>query len=144
MVDVRTEIKINCPLEKVAEYAANPDHAPEWYVNIDSAEWLTGKPLKLGSKIGFKAKFLGRELAYIYEVVEYTPGEKMVMQTSEGPFPMKTSYSWEKIDANTTLMKLRNQGQPSGFSKLAAPFMGSMMKKANSKDLKKIKQILES
>ncbi|MFT9596756.1 SRPBCC family protein [Mesobacillus sp.] len=143
MVDVLTEIEIKSPVERVSEYAANPDNAPEWYVNIDSAEWLTEKPLNLGSKIAFKAKFLGRELAYIYEIIEYVPGRKMVMQTSEGPFPMKTTYNWEAIDSNTTRMTLRNQGEPTGFSKLVSPFMASMMKKANMKDLRKLKEIME-
>jgi hypothetical protein len=143
LVDVLTEIDIKSPVVEVSEYAANPDNAPEWYVNIDSAEWLTEKPLNIGSKIAFKAKFLGRELAYIYEIVEYVPGMKMVMQTSEGPFPMKTTYIWKAIDSNTTKMTLRNQGEPSGFSKLVSPFMASMMKKANMKDLRKIKEIIE-
>lgn len=144
MVDVITKIQINSPVERVSNYAADPDNAPEWYVNIDSAEWKTDKPLRIGSRIAFKAKFLGRELAYIYEIVENIQGTKLVMRTSEGPFPMKTTYTWEAIDHSTTLMTLRNQGNPAGFSKLVSPFMASMMKKANNKDLKKIKEILES
>jgi uncharacterized protein YndB with AHSA1/START domain len=143
LVDVLTEIVIKSPVEMVSEYAANPDNAPEWYVNIDRAEWLTEKPLNLGSKIAFKAKFLGRDLSYVYEILEYVPGKKLAMQTSEGPFPMKTTYIWTIIDSNTTRMTLRNQGEPSGFSKLVSPFMASMMKKANRKDLRKLKEIIE-
>ena len=143
MVNVVTDIIINCPISKVSEYAANPDHAPKWYVNIDSAEWRTSKPLTVGSKIAFKAKFLGRELAYVYEIVEFLPGKKLVMKTVQGPFPMKTIYTWEEIDAAHTQMTLRNKGNPTGFSKIFSPFMSSMMKKANMKDLKKIKDILE-
>jgi uncharacterized membrane protein len=144
MVDVFTEISIRCPLKKVSEYAANPDNAPEWYVNIDSAEWQTQKPLALGSRIAFKAQFLGRQLAYVYEIAEFTPGQKLVMRTADGPFPMETTYTWEAIDDNLTKMTLRNKGNPTGFSKLFTPFMASMMKKANIKDLKKIKNLLES
>lgn len=143
MVDVLTETIIKSPRDKVAEYAANPDHAPEWYVNIHSAEWKTQKPLAIGSQIAFKAKFLGRDLAYVYEIVEYIPGQKLVMRTANGPFPMETTYTWDSIDENTTKMKLRNRGNPTGFSKLFTPFMSSMMKKANNKDLIKIKEILE-
>jgi hypothetical protein len=144
MVNVLTEIKINCPHDHVAEYAADPDNAPKWYINIKSAEWKTEKPLVLGSKIAFIAEFLGRKLEYIYEVVDYEPGHRMVMRTANGPFPMETTYTWLAIDENHTLMTLRNKGVPSGFSKLFTPFMSVMMKNANKKDLKKLKTILEN
>jgi uncharacterized membrane protein len=144
MVDVVTKITINCPISQVSEYGANPDNAPEWYINIDSAEWRTPKPRILGSQIAFKAKFLGRELDYVYEIVEFVPGTKLVMKTAQGPFPMETIYSWQAINDNQTQMTLRNKGNPTGFSKIISPFMSSMMKKANMKDLKKIKEILEN
>ncbi|MGM0835270.1 MAG: SRPBCC family protein [Bacillota bacterium] len=144
MVDVITEIDIHAPVNKVADYASNPDNAPKWYDNIETVEWRSPKPLALGTLVAFKAKFLGRELAYIYEIVEYTNGAKLVMRTSEGPFPMETTYTWETKGADLTTMTLRNRGVPSGFSKLLAPFMASMMRKANNKDLKKIKALLEN
>lgn len=139
-----TEINIERPLEVVSAYVTNPDNAPKWYDNIDLAEWKTPKPLSLGSKIAFKAKFLGRELAYVYEIVEWEPNHKLVMKTAQGPFPMETTYTWEYLNVNLTKMTLRNKGNPSGFSKLVAPFMATMMRKANEKDLRKIKEILEN
>lgn len=143
MVDILTEIIINRPLNEVADYAANPDNAPEWYINIKSAEWKTPKPLQVGSQILFIAQFLGRKLVYTYKIAEYVPGQKLVMRTAEGPFPMETTYTWEATGNCQTRMSLRNTGHPSGFSKLLAPLMGTMMRKANAKDLKKIKEIIE-
>ena len=144
MVDIFTEILINSPLEKVADYAVNPDNASEWYANIKSVEWKSSKPLTLGSKGGFVAHFLGRKLAYTYEIVVLIPLQKIVMRTAEGPFPMETTYTWAAIDDGSTKMTLRNKGNPTGFSKMVAPFMGVMMRRANTKDLMNIKKIIES
>jgi uncharacterized membrane protein len=142
-VNVQTEIVISCPLENVSAYACNPDNAPAWYVNIKSVEWKTPKPLVIGSQIAFKAKFLGKELAYVYEIMELVPNQKLVMRTAQGPFPMETTYAFEPVSENKTKMILTNRGKPSGFSGLFAPFMSMAMRKANTKDLASIKQILE-
>jgi len=144
MVNVYTEIIICRPIEQVASYAANPDHAPDWYINIDSASWLTEKKIEKGSLIAFTAQFLGRELAYTYEIIEYIPENKLIMRTADGPFPMETTYNWIALDENNTKMTLRNKGNPSGFSSILAPFMSILMKRANNKDLRKIKKIIES
>ncbi|WP_308637418.1 SRPBCC family protein [Paenibacillus silvisoli] len=143
MVDIQTEIIIHCPREKVAAYAADPDHAPDWYVNIKQVEWLTPKPMAVGSEIAFKAHFLGKELAYVYRIMSYEPGKSMMMATADGPFPMETTYTWETAGGGSTRMTLRNRGNPSGFSVLFTPMMAFMMRRANRKDLEKIKRLLE-
>jgi uncharacterized protein YndB with AHSA1/START domain len=142
-VDVRTEIDIARPIADVAAYAANPDNAPRWYANIISVEWKTEPPLRVGSIVGFVARFLGRRLAYDYEIVDLVPDERLVMRTAEGPFPMETTYTWSATADNGTHMTLRNKGEPAGFSKLLAPVMAPAMRRANRKDLAALKSILE-
>jgi uncharacterized membrane protein len=144
MVDVRTAITIGCPIEKVSNYAADPSNAPEWYVNIESVNWKTEPPPQVGSRVEFVARFLGRRLRYTYEIVELVPAETLVMQTAEGPFPMETSYSWTSSGDAATTMTLRNRGEPSGFSKLVSPLMATAMRRANQKDLHRLKSLLES
>lgn len=143
MVDVTVERVIEAPVEQISAYAANPDNAPAWYVNIKSAKRLTEGEWGLGAQVAFTAQFMGRKLEYTYEVVEWEPRHKLVMRTADGPFPMETTYTWEAIDAGKTRMTLRNAGKPSGFSSLMAPFMARMMRKATTRDLALLKKILE-
>jgi uncharacterized membrane protein len=142
--DVVTEVQIERPRSEVATYASSPDNAPNWYENIKSVDWKTAKPLAVGSRIAFVAQFLGRRLAYTYEVGEIVPGERFVMRTTEGPFPMETTYNWEDAADGATKMTLRNRGEPTGFSRVAAPFMARAMRRANNKDLERLKQIMET
>jgi uncharacterized protein YndB with AHSA1/START domain len=141
---VINDIEIERPRELVAGYVSNPDHAPEWYVNIKSIEWQTTPPAAVGSRMEFVAQFLGRRLAYTYEIVDLVPGERLVMRTAQGPFPMETTYTWQDSGDGRTRMTLRNRGEPSGFSNLAAPLMAAAMRRENRKDLSRLKRLLES
>ena len=142
-VDVLTEILIERPRDVVAEFAADPDNIPKWYVNIKSVEWQTPRPLTVGSRVAFVAQFLGRRMAYTYEIANFLPGERLVMRTAEGPFPMETQYTWQSAAGSSTRMTLRNLGSPIGFSRLVAPFMAVAIRRTNKKDLARLKQILE-
>ena len=133
-VDVLTEIIIDRPSDTVAAYAGDPSNAPEWYVNIKSIEWETPPPLTVGSRLVFVAQFLGRRLAYTYEVIDLVPGERLVMRTAQDPFPMETTYTWQAAGGASTRMTLRNCGNPTGFSRLTAPFMALAMRRANTAD----------
>jgi uncharacterized membrane protein len=142
-VDVVTDIVINAPLAKVAAYASNPENAPTWYVNIRSVKWIVGRAVEVGARIAFVAHFLGKRMAYTYEITEFVPGERMVMRTADGPFPMETTYTWQAASNGATRMTLRNRGTPAGFSGWVAPFMAFAMRRANRKDLAMLKRVLE-
>jgi uncharacterized membrane protein len=142
-IDVETEITIARPRAEVAAYACEPDNATAWYANIESAVWQTPRPLAAGSRFAFVARFLGRRLEYVYEVKEFVAGERLVMATTDGPLAMETTYSWTDAPGGATLMRLRNRGGPSGFSRVLAPIMARAVRRANRKDLARLKEILE-
>ena len=143
-IDVLTEVVITRPLDVVAAYAADPSNAPAWYQNIKSVTWQTPQPLRAGSRIAFTARFLGRQLSYTYEVTGFSPGERLVMRTAQGPFPMQTTYTWQAMDNGSTRMTLRNRGEPAGFPKVAGPLMSIAVKRANRKDLRNLQAILQA
>ena len=143
-VDVLTQIVIARPLDLVAGYAADPSNAPHWYANISSVHWETEPAPAVGSRVTFQAQFLGRRLRYTYEITEFEPLARLVMRTAQGPFPMQTTYTWAGLDDASTLMGLRNEGEPAGFSKITSPAMVRAMRRANTKDLTLLKELLET
>lgn len=143
-VDVVTETVIERPCAEVAGYVCDPTNAPAWYANIETVEWRTEPPLRVGSEMEFVAHFLGRRLTYTYEVAQLASGERLVMRTAQGPFPMETTYTFEHGGVDRTRMTLRNRGEPAGFVGVAAPLMALAMRRANRKDLAALKRLLES
>ena len=87
------------------------------------------------------ARFLGRRIAYTYEVVEHEPRQRLVMRTAQGPFPMETTYTWTSVEGGTR-MTLRNRGRPAGFGAVAAPVIAAAMRRANQKDLRALAAVL--
>jgi hypothetical protein len=57
---------------------------------------------------------------------------------------METSYTFSETPSGATMVELRNRGRPSGFVTLVAPAMAGAMKRANRKDLARLKSILEA
>jgi uncharacterized protein YndB with AHSA1/START domain len=143
-VDVETEIVIARPREEVAAFAADPDNATAWYENIKQVAWRTPPPLVVGSQVAFVAQFMGRRLAYTYEITEHVPGERLVMRTATGAFPMETTYTWAPTRDGGTRMTLRNRGQPRGFARVGSPMMARAMRKATASDLARLKELLEA
>ena len=139
-----TDTVIDRPIAEVAAFASDPGNAPRWYANIRSVEWETQPPVAPGSRMAFVATFLGRTLSYTYEVTELIPEQRLVMRTAEGPFPMQTTYTWEAQGADRTRMTLRNTGEPQGFARLGAPVVAAAMRRAMTKDLAMLKQVLEA
>jgi hypothetical protein len=142
-VDVTTAIEIARPRQVVAAYATDPDHAADWYANIERVTWQTEKPLTIGTRLAFVARFLGRTLSYTYEVIDFIPSERLIMATTEGPLRMETTYVWSDLSDHGTHMTLRNRGTPSGFASITAPVMALAMRRANRKDLAALKSLLE-
>ena len=141
-VDISAEIFINNPRDEVAAFASDPDNDPTWIGGIVEAKTLTDPPFGVGTKVARVASFLGRKMHYAPEVVEYEPNALVAMSTDQ-PFPMTIRYEFADVSGGTK-MTIRVQGEGGGFYQVAAPLLGMMVKRNVSKDLERLKELLES
>ncbi len=142
-VDVTVTTEIARPRHEVAAFCSDPDKDTSWYVNITEVTWLTEKPARVGTRVARVAQFMGKRIAYTYEVRELVEGERLVMEATDSPFPMRTTYTWEDCEGGCRMF-LRNEGSPEGFfGSLMAPLMAMQMRSATTKDLAKLKGLLE-
>ena len=143
IVDVQSEIVIDRPVPVVADYAADPSNAPEWYANIDSVEWETAPAADDRQR---SRSWPGSSAAGSRTPTRSPTASRRAARDGhqQGPFPMETTYTWTASGPGATRMTLRNRGEPAGFSKLTAPSMAAAMRRANRKDLANLKRILEA
>ena len=142
-IDVKTELLIQRSRADVTSYAMNPDNDPVWISGIVEAKMLTDPPIGRGTQVARIAKFLGKRIEYVLEVVEFEPTSLMHMKSIKGPFPMEVSYQFEEAD-EATLARIHVKGEASGFFRIASPLMARSVKKSVTNDLKALKQLLES
>ena len=143
-VNVQVEVVINRARGDVARYAMDPSNDPIWISGIVEAKTLTEPPMSPGTQVERLARFLGQRIEYVLEVVEYDPESLLVMKSVKGPFPMEVFYRFRETPGGT-LAQIQVKGDASGFySKIAGPLMSRAVKRNITKDLKKLKQLLES
>ena len=147
-INVKAELLINKPKDEVAAYATDPVNDPVWISGMVESKMLTDPPLAQGSQVERVASFLGRRIQYILEVVDWEPGSRMGMHSIKGPFPMDVTYEFEEAPSEMvelgTLAKISVRGEASGFFKLASPLLAQAVKRSIGKDLKNLKEIMET
>lgn len=143
-VDVVETIVIERPLTEVAGYAGDPSNVAHWCRRIDTAEWQTDPPTKLGSQINFAARVLGRKLVRRSTVTEFTPGEQVAIHTPDNMFPIDTTSTWRAVGGRVTHMTLRHHVEPQRFSRLTAPLVAIALRRTMRRDLNDLKRLLES
>ncbi len=124
-IEVTAAIKIGRARGEVAIYATDASNDPPWIGGVVESGVLSEGPVRQGTRVARVAKFLGRRIEYVNEVIEYDPGVRLVMKSVAGPIPMIVSYEFEEAEGGT-LARIHVRGEAEGFFKLAAPVLGRL------------------
>lgn len=141
-VDARAEVVIDRPRQEVAQIATDPANDPLWIGGVQSARLLSEGPLGVGSRVARTARFLGRRIDYVNEVVELEPSARLRMRSVRGPFPMDITYSFADA-AGGTRTAIEVRGEPGRFFGIAGPLLESMVRRSVTSDLARLKALVE-
>jgi len=138
--DIAVERRIERPREEVAAYASDWRNDEEWIGALDEVRLVQEEPLQVARVAGF----LGKRIEYVNEVVEHEPGRRLVMRSVKAPFPMTVTYEFEDAEDGGSLMRIRTQGDASGFYRVAGPLLARAVKRGLERDLATLKERLEA
>jgi uncharacterized membrane protein len=144
--DVAVTIHVDAPRERVARYALDYTNDPDWIGAITTARLVTDPPFGVGSRVERVGSFLGKRIEYVNEVTELDPDARLVMRSVKAPFPMRVTYEFADDDdgGGGTVMRIRTEGDASGFYRLAAPLLDRAVRRGVRGDLERLKANVEA
>ncbi len=141
MVKFELSVHINRPVAEVFNYLADPTNLPEWASMFDEAR-PSETPIRVGTKVQTRAKFLGRKLESSFDVIEHEPNKRFVTKTDK-PFPLKRADTYQSEGGGTRVV-LVLEAEPGGFFRLGEPILARIMKKQAQAQLDTVKELLEA
>jgi len=141
-IDITIEKTIGRPAEEVARFAMDPANDTAWIGGISEARIVTDGPLAPGSRVARVASFLGKRIEYVNEIDELSPGERLVMHSVAGPFPMRITYEFAGREGGA-VARVRVEGDAGGFYAVAAPLLRRKVRRSVEADLATLKGLLE-
>ena len=145
MKPVVVQIEINRAPAVVWEYMANAEHNPEWLRNMRSCRWITGPPIRAGSRYEQAARFLGREVRTTFEVSSLQEGRLITISSLPGSsFPLTITRQVDPIGDERCRVTETAGGDPSGFYRIAEALMRAMVRHNITRAYRTLKQLLEN
>jgi len=141
MVKFEVAVEINRPIDEVFAYLDDPSKTPEWNSIVEEAR-PSETPVRRGTTISSRARFLGRKIESTFEVVEHVPNKKVVQRT-EKPFPFTLTNVFEAAGKGTRVTAVF-EGEPGGFFKVGEPILARIAKKQFQAQLDTMKELLEA
>ncbi len=141
MMKFEISVHVNRPVAEVFQYLNDPTKMPEWNATIEEAT-PSETPIKVGTRIRARGRWLGRKIESTVEVVEYEPN-KRVVQKSDEPFSWKAINTFQADNGGTRLVSAC-EGESHGFLKLSEPILARIVKKQLQAQFETAKELLEA
>lgn len=141
------QIEIDRPRQEVFEFLNDPANTVLTNSNILEYEQEGDEPRGKGTRHRGVAKVAGRKLAFVDEITEYQPGERVTLASVEAPMKMHWTLEFRMEDAGEGCTRLHfHQDVPTlggFFGKLSDGLVTKMYTKDVRANLESMKVVLE-
>ena len=141
MVKFEISTHINRPVAEVCKYLSDPAKLPEWNSVVEEAS-ASETPVRVGTKIQIRARFLGRKIEAPTVVTEHDLNKRYTNR-SEKPFALTITNIFEAEGGGTKVVAIFD-GEPGGFFKVGEPILARIAKKQFQVQLETAKELLEA
>ena len=141
MIRVEVGTEISRPVDEVFAYVDDPTNLPEWNSIVEEAT-PSETPVRVGTKITQRGKFLGRKIDSVQVVTEHVLNQRIVVKTDK-PFPLTITNRFEAAGGGTKLTTI-GEAEIGGFFKVGEPIVARIAKKQIQAALDTMKELLEA
>lgn len=141
MLYVTVAVTIRQPIERVFSFVADVASHVSWQGTISEARLEPPGPIQVGSIFHYVAEFDGRRTESGMRVARYEPCHVLVLETTNVPAPMETTYLFEPVTGGTRLnIRAHLTG---GFPALAQAMVRKQLEITLQAQATRIKALLE-
>lgn len=144
MFGFTTQATIDRPASEVWSFLTDVDRYPEW-MPVDNPRVLSGRPDEPGGRIGMLMNALGRKLDFEAEITEADRDRRIVWRVIRGvPFRGDYIATLEPAGPASTRVTYAGRFRLVGLWRLLQPLVALEMKKGESRELQRVKEMLEA
>jgi uncharacterized protein YndB with AHSA1/START domain len=140
---IKTAVTINKPVEKIWEAFINPANLPHWLSDLVSATLISGKQGLPGSKHKLVFKERGNEVTVTETVQEATPLKHFRSTMENKQMNSEVDFRFISFGNYTEIIQTVHLFPHNFLMKLWMPFIKAGVRKTLTKDLIKMKKMIE-
>ena len=142
MINVTIRTEINVPAAEAFAYVADFSNNAAWQSGIQSTDWTSPAPIRVGSTYNQIAEY--RETVTSYEITAIEPGHSITTESRSGAtFPITVTRSVVPLGESRCRITADLVGQPGGFRRMVKPLLVRVVRRSIESDYRRLKRLLE-
>lgn len=143
MFTVTVNTEIDLPAAEVYAFVADLSNNASWQFGIESTEWTSDPPVRVGSTYDQTTEYKG--IVTGYEVTAIEPGRSITVETRRGAtIPTTVTRTVQVLNESQCRLRVDLVGQLRGWRLLTKPLVMRMIRRSIESDYRRLKRQLEA